>query len=116
MDARIATKYLVRIWPASADAPPDFQQSEMLAPESAGGGEAANDEAMSAAVREWALSGAVADGQPYRFEISRASLVAALAGEGPSQRVTSMLASGTVEPAGRAGNALKSPQGPRELS
>ncbi len=101
-NAAIVSKYLVRIWPDGSE-PPALRPSEMSCPESAAEGQPANDRAMAASVREWAVATARCEGVTYRFEVLSDSIVDALnsGSHRTRRRVTEPIATGTATPAGQ---------------
>jgi hypothetical protein len=99
--AAIVSKYLVRIWPEGSE-PPAMRPSEMSCPESTMEGQPANDRAMAASVRAWAVATARSEGVPYRFEVLSDSIVDALNGgtQRTRRRVTEPIATGIASPGG----------------
>lgn len=95
----IVAKYLVRIWPDGGE-PPQLRPAEMSCPQSAEQGQAANDRAMAASVREWAAATARSEGVAYRFEVLSDSIVDALNGGAhrSRRRVTEPIATGIASP------------------
>jgi hypothetical protein len=95
----IPTRYLSRVWPET-DEPPPLSPSEMWCPESLTEGDAANDRAITRALRNWAQQRANTDAQPYTYEISRYTTVGSLDPSVQTRQVLSPLARDTVHPAG----------------